>query len=79
MFANDHTHRLLWEMAEYDRIAKIKMHHMAISLQWPKDADAPEYRAVQLLQKHKHKNIKFANLHVPKKWDSVNDYCLPLL
>ena len=65
VFANDFTHCLLWETAEYNRGAKIKMHHMAISLQWLKDMDAPEYRAVHLLQKHKNKIIKFADL--PKK------------
>ena len=64
-------------MVKYDRIAKIKTHHMAISLQWLKDTNAPEYHAVQLLQKHKNKIIKFANLHVPEKWHSINDCCYP--
>ena len=52
---------------------------MTISLQWLKDMDTPEYCAVQLIQKHKNKIIKFANLHVPKMWESVNDCCPPLV
>ena len=77
VFTNDRTQRLLWEMAEYDRSAKIHTHHMAISLKWLKETDAPEYRAVQLLQKHTNKLAKFVNIHVPKIWDSVKACCSP--
>ena len=47
------------------------------TVQWLKETNAPEYHVVQLLQKHRRKNIKFANLHVSKQWDSVNDCCSP--